>query len=738
MQLQPYIQHYLDIGQYGRREASTAMATMELMGWERRMEETTGCFGALLDIQNAFSSVPFALLSSLLERVEIPAPYRHLIVKSMATGFMMPQGGGTPFLPTSGVRQGCPLSVLLFTLFFDLLLQQCRLPCCAYVDDLTILAPSKARLVEEMAHLQGLLGRMGMQLNLAKCICLGPEEGWIEEARDCPTLHHAGAKLAIKTEAVHLGHPVCFPFDQGRLMQAVATEAHASMQDFLNKPLPLSARVTVWNHVVVPRLLYRLECLPPDVGFHRCVMKWTQELILGLSDIPSFVNTKTMFSPKRFGLGCAYFPTLQPQRCLDVCHKFLRYRGVDLRVFPGLPYVFHCLQRAALCLGAEVTIQTNLMCGPPSITETEVEHPLQGCPFLELPSIEAETPLPGIFSDGSFDAEKGQCASAVVLPDGRRLVLRPPGPPSSYKAEVYALCLAVDCAGRGDIIFTDSAATLAAVAGCNERVVLGACIRQIREGIILKDLGLQHVPGHQGIQGNELADEAAGLAQGLLPPPRVVHPQLPWEVCFGGERCQPPHKTWAKTNTPTHHPYDIHPVSWRFLRVGWWFKWLCGLVSAAGFDHPQSYWHNTPSQTPCLYCQQLHNRSVHGFVGMCDNLEMPLVKAWLDAWGPHRPVLSAWRQAASARDRFLLGKLVIPWGLWLHLQEALGLKAARKAVRHFQGTILYKLKPCVPRFHVSKGHPRRRLNPWVAEDWLPTPRRPATRLPPSKRRALVH
>ena len=735
-QLQPYIQGYLDTRQYGRRGASTAMATMELLGWQRRMEATTGCYGALLDVQNAFSSVPHALLFSLLERVDVPECFRQIIANSMTAGMMVPQGGGAPFLPTSGVRQGCPLSVLLFTLFYDLLLQQCRLPCSAYVDDLAILAPSKAQLVEEMAHLQGLLDRMGMQLNLAKCICLGPEGGWIEEVQEWPQLQQVGGRIAMKAEAMHLGHPICFPFDHSRLMEVVATEGHASMQDFLNKPLPLSARITVLNHVLIPQLLYRLECLPPHEGFHQCVLRWTKELILGLSDIPSFVNPKTIFSPKRFGLGCAYFPTLMPQRCLDVCHKFLRYRGVDPQVFPGVPYVLQCLQRAAICLGAEVHFSGDYSGVPPF--ETGVEHPLQGCPFIELPMVEVSSPMPGLYSDGSFDAERGVCASAVVLPDGRRMVLRPPGPPSSYKAEVYALCLAVDWAGQNDTIYTDSAATLAAVAGSSERVVLGACIRHIREGIILKDLGVQYVPGHQGILGNELADEAARVAQELLPPPKVHHPQRPWEVCYGGELCQPPHKTWAKANTPSHHPYDIHPVSWRFLRVGWWFKWLCGLVSAAGFDHPQSYWHNTPSQTPCLYCQQFHNRSVHGFVGLCESPGMPLVKAWLDAWGCHRQLLNAWRQVATERERFLLGKLVIPWGLWLHLQEALGLKVARQAVRHFQATILYKLKGCIPRFHVSKGHPRRRLNPWVAEDWLPVPRRPAARFPPLKRQALTH
>ena len=733
-QLQPFLESYIDRRQYGRRGASTAMATLELLSWQRRMEETTGCFGALLDVQNAFSSVPHELLFQLLERVGIPEYHRRLVVASMSQGWMIPVGEGCPFKPTAGVRQGCPLSVLLFTLFYDLLLQLCGLPCSAFVDDLAVLAPSKEALLEEVVHLQGIMTRMGLRLNLGKCVFLGPpDESW-DEVAFYPSLHGGGAKMQLSTHGVHLGHPICFPQSAAQLTRMVAEESHKHMQHFLNTPLPLSARVTVLNHILIPRMLYQLECIPPDENFLKCVLKWTGDLILGLSDIPNFTNTKTLFSPARFGLGCAYFPTLLPQRCLDVCHKFLRYKGMDVNSFPGLSFVLECLRGAARCLGAEVNLGAFPMRG--SSCAPSSEHPLQGCPCIEMPPmVERGAPLPGLFSDGSFDPGKGQCASAVVLPDGSCKVLRPHGPPSSYKAEVYALCLAVDCASQGDTIFTDSAAALAAISGVSERVVLGAQIQAIREGVAFKDLTVQHVPGHQGIEGNEMADQCAQWAQTVLPPPRALHPQAPWDICFGGELCQPPHKTWAKSNTPTHHPYDIHPVSWRYLKVGWWFKWLCGLVSAVGFDHPQSFWHNTPASTPCLYCGQLHNRSVHGFIGMCESTAMPLVKAWLEAWGPLKGLLTTWRQGACARDRFLLGKLVIPWNLWLHLKEKVGDKGTKKAVRHFQQHVLHRLKPHVPRFHIQRGHPRRRLNPWHEEDWLPTPRRrPSAHFPPQSGR----
>ena len=58
---------------------------------------------ALLDVTNAFSSVPHQLLFALLERLDIPSPCRHLIVQSNMGGPLVPVGEGRPLRPTSGV-----------------------------------------------------------------------------------------------------------------------------------------------------------------------------------------------------------------------------------------------------------------------------------------------------------------------------------------------------------------------------------------------------------------------------------------------------------------------------------------------------------------------------------------------------------------------------------------------------------------------------------------------------------
>jgi hypothetical protein len=145
--------------------------------------------------------------------------------------------------------------------------------------------------------------------------------------------------------------------------------------------------------------------------------------------------------------------------------------------------------------------------------------------------------------------------------------LAPQGRASCYRAEVYAWALAVDVVDPGSTIYTDSAAALAAVQGSSPRVTLAHPIHHIRQQVARKQLVLQHVRGHQGIQGNEVADKVAKDACQTLPLPPPQLRQTPWDICIQGELQVAPHKTWIRALTPQHAQTDIHCWSWslRFL-----------------------------------------------------------------------------------------------------------------------------------------------------------------------------
>ena len=74
------------------------------------------------------------------------------------------------------------------------------------------------------------------------------------------------------------------------------------------------------------------------------------------------------------------------------------------------------------------------------------------------------------------------------------------------------------------------------------------------------------------------------------------------------------------------------------------------------------------------------------------------------------------------RDRYLLGKLVIPISLHEFLKEHIGARAAKRSIHTFQTHILHLLPPLLPSFSsAQKASFRKRPNPWSMEDWLPPP-----------------
>ena len=136
---------------------------------------------------------------------------------------------------------------------------------------------------------------------------------------------------------------------------------------------------------------------------------------------------------------------------------------------------------------------------------------------------------------------------------------------------------------------------------------------------------------------------------------------------------------------------------------------------------PPHVWFNEPSPTPCPWCHTHHNQSVHGML-TCPSPSQPFVQAWLQSWGPNQGISQAWRAQASPRERFLLGKLVIPTSLHETLRDSLGARPAKSSIRHFQRSILRLLPPLIPSYTpAQKATFNKRPNPWSMNDWLPPP-----------------
>lgn len=121
---------------------------------------------AWLDIRNAFGSVPHNTIRSTLRHIGVPTDLVTLImnVYSGATSIINTPNGNTAPIPLrAGVKQGCPLSPILFNLCIELILRMVKakakklklgacvyhdsiISCLAYADDLVLIARSPTAL----------------------------------------------------------------------------------------------------------------------------------------------------------------------------------------------------------------------------------------------------------------------------------------------------------------------------------------------------------------------------------------------------------------------------------------------------------------------------------------------------------------------------------------------------------------------------------------------------------------
>ncbi|KAL7295026.1 hypothetical protein TKK_0011629 [Trichogramma kaykai] len=136
-----------------------------------------------LDLAKAFDSVEHSAIMRCGAAAGLPPPmirYLRRFYEDGTTTLMGDQWTSLPIRPTRGVKQGDPLSPVLFNIVIDHLLRslptECGVPFCgrtiramAFADDLVLLAQTPAGLQKLLDHTASFLDECGLRVNSSKC-----------------------------------------------------------------------------------------------------------------------------------------------------------------------------------------------------------------------------------------------------------------------------------------------------------------------------------------------------------------------------------------------------------------------------------------------------------------------------------------------------------------------------------------------------------------------------------------
>ena len=280
---------------------------------------------AWLDIRNAFGSVPHSALLTTLTHMGFPPDLISMIgnVYTGATTEIVTPLGKTPSIPIhSGVKQGCPLSAILFNLAVELIIRKCiakaeTLPrgplkhhgcpisILAYADDLVILARNSQTLQTLLDTVSSAADCLSLQFHPDKCASLSL-------ARTTPRIQQN--QLLIQTQLIpalqredhyrYLGVPIGLVPNITNL-QNLVDDLTCKLEKIEQSLLAPWQKLDAIRTFIQPCLTYALRSTAPTTKSLQSYRSQLTRTIKSICTLPSRATPHYIFASKQAG-GLAY------------------------------------------------------------------------------------------------------------------------------------------------------------------------------------------------------------------------------------------------------------------------------------------------------------------------------------------------------------------------------------------------------------------------------------------------
>jgi exonuclease III len=206
---------------FRQRQQATALFLASHEICARRKQQGKDTYLAFMDLRKAYDCVPINALLVKLDRMGVRGRMWDFIAKlyRTSTATVITSFGPSPeFTLKRGVRQGCPLSPILFNLYIsDIIANQriegvpwgeARIKGGMFADDLLVFAETEGQMQRTMNELENWTRVNGMSFNVAKCGLMKVKKKQIEtnpspgNTQPAQTQTHTTAQTDTPTQAI--------------------------------------------------------------------------------------------------------------------------------------------------------------------------------------------------------------------------------------------------------------------------------------------------------------------------------------------------------------------------------------------------------------------------------------------------------------------------------------------------------------------------------------------------------